>query len=102
MSEAIKSSMGNSPSHRITRLDEHNYLSWEAQMRFMFRAKGLWETVEGTEVKPVRILSSGSTGTSAPDNPDFDQRLTRWTGKANDALYLIITSVSPSLVTYIK
>ena len=72
----------------IERLDSGNYQTWKFQMKHLFRAKDLFDIVEGTEEKPA-------------DSAQAEVKAT-YQSKVNNAFSTIALSISTNLINLIS
>src|SRR5271170_2463292 len=95
-------------SYSIDKLDESNYRSWSQVIESHLDDQDLWDLVKGTETKPI----SPATPTTLERPQSLEQHTTKveehdvktaaWSKKAKKARKLIISTISPSAMTYIE
>jgi Reverse transcriptase (RNA-dependent DNA polymerase)/gag-polypeptide of LTR copia-type/Integrase core domain/GAG-pre-integrase domain/Domain of unknown function (DUF4219) len=103
-------------SYSIEKLNESNYRSWSQVVESHLDDQDLWEVVKGIEKKPERP-STPAISTSTAQTPEqtaaaeaataaameeFETKLEAWTKKAKKARKLIISTISPSVMTYVE
>src|SRR5579859_2760921 len=98
-------------SYSIEKLSESNYRSWSQVVESHLDDQDLWEVVLGKETKPERPSTSTaqtSEQTAAADTAtaaameDYESKLEAWTKKAKKARKMIISTISPSVMTYVE
>src|SRR5277367_4432834 len=101
-------------SYLIEKLNESNYRSWSQVAESHLDDQDLWEVVQGKERKPKRpsipITSTAQTSEQtvtakaamAAAMEDYESKLDIWTKKAKKARKMIISSISPSVMTYVE
>src|SRR5579859_3593957 len=98
-------------SYSIEKLSESNYRSWSQVVESHLDDQDLWEVVQGKETKPKRPSTSTaqtSEQTAAADTAtaaameDYESKLEAWTKKAKKARKMIISTISPSVMTYVE
>ena len=97
-------------SYSIEKLNESNYRSWSQVVESHLDDQDLWEVVQGNNKKPERP----STTTSIPQSSEqaaaaavkameeYETKLEAWTKKAKKARKMIISTISPSVMTYVE
>src|SRR5271170_1990406 len=97
-----------SKSYSIEKLNESNYRSWSQVVESHLDDQDLWEVVKGKEERPQPPI----TPTSAPQSSEqaataataameeYETKLEAWTKKAKKARKMIISTISPSVMTY--
>jgi hypothetical protein len=101
-------------SYSIEKLNESNYRSWSQVVESHLDEQDLWEVVQGKDKKPERP-STPSTSTAqtseqtaaavtatAAAMEDYEAKLEVWTKKAKKARKMIISTISPSVMTYVE
>ena len=95
-------------SYSIDKLNEINYRSWSQVVECHLDDQGLWELVTGTEKQPEQpVIPTTSTETTATTQPtttataEYEEELEAWNKKVKKARKLIISSISPSVMTYV-
>ena len=83
-------------SYSIEKLNESNYRSWSQVVESHLDDQDLWEVVKGEVKKPE------SSPTSAAETDDHEKQLEEWTKKAKKARKMIISTISPSVMTYVE
>ena len=96
-----------SSTYAIDKLTESNYRSWSQQLEWILDEKDLWEVVNGTEQKPVRVTVAGSstdptTPPMAADEAAFQERVKEFIAKAKKARSIIGSSILASVMVYIE
>src|SRR5271169_4332506 len=96
-------------SYSIEKLNESNYRSWSQVVESHLDDQDLWEVVKGIDKKPERpVTPTTSTSTSqtteltAAETAEYETKLEAWTKKAKKARKMIISTISPSVMTYVK
>src|SRR5579859_5856961 len=98
-------------SYSIEKLNESNYRSWSQVIESHLDDQDLWEVVLGKETKPERPSTSTaqtSEQTAVADMAtaaameDYESKLEAWTKKAKKARKMIISTISPSVMTYVE
>jgi hypothetical protein len=95
-------------SYSIEKLNESNYRSWSQVVESHLDDQGLWEVVKGENTKPERpseiptTSASGSTEQITTAREDYETTLEAWTKKAKKARKMIISTISPSVMTYVE
>src|SRR5271154_5638797 len=95
-------------SYSIDKLDESNYRSWSQVIESHLDDQDLWDLVKGTETKPVSPAAP-----TTPETPEWleqhttateehDAETAAWSKKAKKARKLIISTISPSVMTYVE
>jgi hypothetical protein len=98
-------------SYSIEKLNESNYRSWSQVVEFHLDDQDLWEIVQGKDKKP-KCPSTSTAQTSeqtaaaeaatAAAVEDYETKLEAWTKKAKKARKMIISTISPSVMTYVE
>lgn len=95
-------------SYSIEKLNESNYRSWSQVVESHLDDQDLWEVVKGEDPKPV---SPGNPPTPETDETrqqhsaataEYQTALEAWTKKAKKARKMIISAISPSVMTYVE
>src|SRR6266496_4306604 len=96
-------------SYSIEKLSESNYRSWSQVVESHLDDQDLWEVVQGNEKKPERPTTPTTSTTQSPEQAsaaaameDYETKLETWTKKRRRARKLIISTVSPSVMTYVE
>jgi transposase InsO family protein len=96
-------------SYSIEKLNESNYRSWSQVVESHLDDQELWEVVKGIDKKPERPSTpTTSTSTSETTEPataalvEYETKLEAWTKKAKKARKMIISTISPSVMTYVE
>src|SRR5271169_5018655 len=96
-------------SYSIEKLSESNYRSWSQVVESHLDDQDLWEVVKGIEKRPERpaipTTSTETTDTAqqaAKTTAEYEQELEAWNKKVKRARKLIISTVSPSVMTYVE
>src|SRR5271156_2970162 len=101
-------------SYSIEKLNESNYRSWSQVVESHLDDQDLWEVVQGKEKKPERpstpttstaqtseqSATAAAAATAAME--DYETELEAWTKKAKKARKMIISTISPSVMTYVE
>ena len=101
-------------SYSIEKLHESNYRSWSQVIESHLDDQDLWEVVKGEDRKPERPQTpttstaqtseqsaTAETATAAAIE-DYESKLEAWTKKAKKARKMIISTISPSVMTYVE
>jgi hypothetical protein len=97
-----------SRSYSIEKLNESNYRSWSQVIESHLDDQDLWEVVQGKETKPERpttaIPQSNEQVTMevVAEMEEYETKLEVWTKKAKKAPKMIISTISPSVMTYVE
>src|SRR5579871_2868131 len=83
--------MEESKSYSIEKLNESNYRSWSQVVESHLDDQDLWEVVKGEEKAPVAAATT-----------DYDTAMAVWSKKAKKARKMIISTISPSVMTYVE
>src|SRR5271169_5836210 len=96
-------------SYSIEKLNESNYRSWSQVVESHLDDQDLWEVVKGIDKKAERpVTPTTSTSTSqtteltAAETAEYENKLETWTKKAKKARKMIISTISPSVMTYVE
>src|ERR1700733_14124230 len=97
-------------SYSIEKLNESNYRSWSQVVESHLDDQDLWEVVQGKEQKPERpptpTTSTPRTteqeAVAATATQEYETKLEAWTKKAKKARKMIISTISPSVMTYVE
>src|SRR5204863_6676926 len=95
-------------SYSIEKLNESNYRSWSQVVESHLDDQDLWEVVKGDEAKPVSPVDPPTSATPearqqyTTAKEEYDTAMAVWTKKAKKARKLIISTISPSVMTYIE
>ena len=95
-------------SYSIEKLSESNYRSWSQVIESHLDDQGLWELVKGKDKKPERpaptaeTTPTAQTSEAAAATADYETRLEEWTKRAKKARKMIISSIIPSVMTYVE
>ena len=98
-------------SYSIEKLSESNYRSWSQVIESHLDDQGLWELVKGEDKKPERpegpspaptAQTSEAASAAAAATTDYETRLEEWTKRAKKARKMIISTISPSVMTYVE
>lgn len=79
-------------------LDGTNYSSWSCKLKNLLIEKGLWEVVNGDEVRPSTLAPSSSSSSSTSTSTSLrteEQKI--WHQRDDQALLLISLSVTRSI-----
>lgn len=71
----------------ITGLNNHNYQSWQSQIKSYLKGQELWDVVNGNDTEPLK------------DNPDV---LRKWKIKAGRAIYVLKSTIEDELLGQIR
>src|SRR5438046_2919283 len=94
-------------SYSIDKLNESNYRSWSQVVESHLDDQDLWEVVKGQDVKPVSPVDppTSETPETCQQHPtamtEYETAIAAWT-KAKKARKLIISTISPSVMTYVE
>jgi hypothetical protein len=106
--------MEESKSYSIEKLSESNYRSWSQVVESHLDDQGLWEVVQGKDKKPERPSTlttstpqsseqaAAAAAAAATATEDYEVELETWIKKAKKARKMIISTISPSVMTYVK
>src|SRR5208282_2619036 len=95
-------------SYSIEKLSESNYRFWSQVVESHLDDQDLWEVVKGDEAKPVRPVDPSTSETAetrqqhAAAMTEYETAMTAWTKKAKKTRKLIISTISPSVMTYVE
>src|SRR6266496_2239874 len=95
-------------SYSIEKLNESNYRSWSQVIESHLDDQDLWEVVKGEEAKPVSPVDPPTSETAEARQQhttamtEYETAMTAWTKKAKKARKLIISTISPSVMTYVE
>src|SRR5579859_3918223 len=96
-------------SYSIEKLNESNYRSWSQVVESHLDDQDLWEVVQGKDKKPERPTptttipqSSDQAAAAATAMEDYEAEVEAWTKKAKKTPKMIISTISPSVMTYIE
>src|SRR5271156_5810606 len=102
-------------SYSIEKLNESNYRSWSQVVESHLDDQDLWEVVQGKDKKPEHPATPATTSTAqtseqtaaaetatAAAMDDYEAELAAWTKKAKKARKMIISTISPSVMTYVE
>src|SRR5579859_544650 len=100
-------------SYSIEKLNESNYRSWSQVVESHLDDQDLWEVVQGKDKKPERPQTPTSTAqtsdqTAAAETATaavmeaYEAELEARTKKAKKAQKMIISTISPSVMTYVE
>src|SRR5579859_3681408 len=95
-------------SYSIEKLSESNYRSWSQVIESHLDDQDLWEVVQGKDKKPEHpqtptstVQTSNQMATVAAMEA-YELELEAWTKKAKKARKMIISTISPSVMTYVE
>src|SRR5579859_5924831 len=95
-------------SYSIEKLNESNYRSWSQVVESHLDDQDLWEVVQGKDKKPKRPQTPTSTAQTSDQTATvaameaYEAELEAWTKKAKKARKMIISTISPSVMTYVE
>src|SRR5579859_6081738 len=100
-------------SYSIEKLSESNYRSWSQVIESHLDDQDLWEVVQGKDKNPERPQAPTSTAqtsdqiaaaetATAAAMEAYEAELEAWTKKAKKARKMIISTISPSVMTYVE
>ena len=95
-------------SYSIEKLNESNYRSWSQVVESHLDDQDLWEVVKGDEAKPVSPVDPPTSETAETRRQhttamtEYETAMAAWTKKAKKARKLIISTISPSVMTYVE
>src|SRR5947207_11402049 len=100
--------MKESKFYSIEKLNESNYHSWSQVVESHLDDQDLWELVKGDEAKPVSPVDPPTSETAERRQQhtiamvEYETAMAAWTKKAKKARKLIISTISPSVMTYVE
>lgn len=77
----------------ITKLDDHNWVSWKYRMQALLRGHGLMDIVDGTMQKPTRPVAGGGKGDAAALDA-YNRNLKEFMKLESTALLLITNNIT--------
>src|ERR1700733_3589901 len=101
-------------SYSIEKLNESNYRSWSQVVESHLDDQDLWEVVQGKDQKPERPSTpttstprtteqeAAAAAAAATAMEEYETKLEAWTRKAKKARKMIISTISPSVMTYVE
>src|SRR5271167_4691951 len=95
-------------SYSIEKLNESNYRSWSQVVECHLDDQDLWKVVQGEEKSPEAPPAPPSPQTAEVSETyrvvmeEYDTKLEAWTKKAKKARKMIISTISPSVMTYVE
>src|SRR5579859_3489272 len=101
-------------SYSIEKLNESNYRSWSQVVESHLDDQDLWEVVQGKDKKPERPSTPTTSTAQTSDQTAaaetamaaameaYEAELEAWTKKAKRARKMIISTISPSVMTYVE
>src|SRR5437762_2577033 len=95
-------------SYSMEKLNESNYRSWSQVIKTHLDDQDWWEVVNGEEAKPVSPVDPPTSATAearqlyTTAKEEYDTAMAVWTKKAKKARKLIISTISPSVMTYVE
>src|SRR5579859_6303166 len=96
-------------SYSIEKLNESNYRSWSQVVESHLDDQDLWEVVKGTDKKPEHPSTPTTSVSQSTDQTvataameEYETKLEAWTKKAKKARKMIISTISPSVMTYVE
>src|SRR5579859_2723021 len=100
-------------SYSIEKLSESNYRSWSQVIESHLDDQDLWEVVQGKDKKPERPQTPTSTAQTSDQTAvaetataaameAYEVELEAWTKKVKKAQKMIISTISPSVMTYVE
>src|SRR5579862_5918080 len=95
-------------SYSIEKLSESNYRSWSQVVESHLDDQDLWEVVQGKEKKPespeapATPQTTETTQRHTAATEEYGRKLEAWTKKAKKARKMIISTISPSVMTYVE
>ena len=90
--------MEESKSYSIEKLNESNYRSWSQVVESHLDDQDLWEVVKGEEKAPEAPATAATTAATT----DYETAMAVWSKKAKKARKMIISTISPSVMTYVE
>jgi len=99
--------MEDPKSYSIEKLNESNYRSWSQVIESHLYDQDLWELVKGN-AKPVSPAHPPESATAEARQQhttameEYEEAMAAWTKKAKKARKLIISTISPSVMTYVE
>ena len=90
-------------SYSIEKLNESNYRSWSQVIESHLDDQGLWKLVEGKDKKRERPPPTATTSeAAAAATKEYVTRLEESTKRAKKARKMIISTITPSVITYVE
>src|SRR3984885_8177707 len=95
-------------SYSIEKLNESNYRSWSQVIESHLDDQELWEVANGTAKAPTAPVAPTAPETDetrqrhATAIEEYDTAMAAWTRKAKKARKMIISTISPSVMTYVE
>src|SRR5579859_6788192 len=101
-------------SYSIEKLNESNYRSWSQVVESHLDDQDLWEVVQGKDKKPERPSTPTTSTAQTSDQTAaaemataaameaYEAELEVWTKKAKKVRKMIISTISPSVMTYVE
>src|SRR3984885_8291760 len=95
-------------SYSIEKLNESNYRSWSQVIESHLDDQELWEVANGTAKAPTAPVAPTAPETDetrqrhATATEEYDTAMTAWSKKTKKARKLIISTISPSVMTYVE
>ena len=93
-------------SYSIEKLNESNYRSWSQVIESRLDDQDLWEVVQGKDKKPERPTPAPQSSQQAAATDmameEYETMLETWMKKAKKARKMIISTISPSVMTYVE
>jgi hypothetical protein len=95
-------------SSSMEKLNESNYRSWSQVVESHLDDQDLWEVVNGQEAKPVNPVDKPTSETTETRQQhttamtEYETAVAAWTKKVKKARKLIISTISPSVMTYVE
>jgi Domain of unknown function (DUF4219) len=99
--------MEETKSYSIEKLNETHYRSWPQVLESHLDDQELWEVVNGTVKQserpetPTSTFAAQTTDQTAAATADYERKLEERTKKAKKQRKLMISTNSPSVMTYI-
>src|SRR5271170_4859174 len=101
-------------SYSIEKLNESNYRSWSQVIESHLDDQDLWEVVQEKDKRPERPSTlttftpqsseqaTAAAAAAATATEDYEVELEAWTKKSKKARKMIISTISPSVMTYVE
>src|SRR5271154_6732279 len=95
-------------SYSIEKLNESNYRSWSQVIESHLDDQELWEVANGTAKAPTAPATPTSPETDesrqrhTTATTEYDTAMTAWSKKTKKARKLIISTISPPVMTYVE
>lgn len=84
------------------RLDGTNYSLWSYMMKILLIAKGLWDLVNGDEVRPPSLAPSTPRGSSSSSSSTSSEEQKKWDRRDAQAHSMVALAVKRSILPHIR